>query len=1409
MDSLDKAVADRGSSGLAASACVRIWDRAGEVVGAGFLVGPDLVATCAHVVAEALGGDPYSSTYSAEPLRVDFPVATGGPSSRWAVTHRWVPIADDGSGDVALLRLDSPAPPGAVMPPLRRVDGLWGHAMRTFGFPAGRVDGVWTTGAIRADQGTGWVQLQATQGDHSIEGGFSGSPIWDEATGAVVGMTVAADRDPSITTAYLIPIEEVLGLDPELLPNPYRGMEPFGEEHTEFYFGREPDIQRLRDVLGARRLVAVAGPSGVGKSSLVRAGLFPKLRAHRTRIAELRPQLAESVARDLVVAVLGLVDPGSTPARRARDAGRITAALADPSTRDHARGELAEAARGCDERALLYVDQFEELAEANPPLAAELLDTLVAIASGAGDPDADRGLRVVLTVRALAVDAVYSQRTAEVLGPGTVFLGPLDRARLRDAIVRPAERAPGLIFEPGLVDRILDDAGSEPSQLPLVGSLLARLWERRDGGTLTSRAYEDAGGVAGALAAHAEQVVSSLRDVDFTLEQTRRLLTRLLAPGAEGRFVRRAIQYSDLPDQPRLLVPRLVGGRLLVLGSGRDASTVELAHQALAEHWPRLRGWLEADREFLRWRAQLDLDRQRWLASRRDDAALLRGALLGEADRWTLERTGELTTGELDYLHRSRTRRRAERRRRRAVAALCIGLLGVAGVLTIIAVRGQDRISAQEATARADELGRAATDNAARDPVLAAELAVAAWRSDPHSAAARTGLAGTYLGLAMADAVLAGSARGPAIMAIGASPSPSGGTVGYSHDLGEGGFVTGVTSTAPKRWELPKPTGLREGSLSPDGRRYAVVTEDGALRLWTIGEATAPEQLNPPGGERAAASPSFSPDSRRLGWLITPPGGPALFTVYDLTTKTTQSVPIGLPSDAESVLLTTDPDRVMVRIRQGPDQISRTMVRSLAGNVTVRELPAGAITGGDATGHYFLTCARAGTADSSGPGLVTVSDMLTGAELRRIPLLTGPACRQHWVTADGGYLLEAFTGPPTAQQTNWRTTHVATGKAYQFTTPPLNPRLMFGPRAAWIGIVPDAEGKPVAVVAAGAELLRVRVTQEPAVGSGAPPRRYFEHTSGSFVTWDPSSNRVSASPAAPHAGPSANLPIPLSPVGKVLINDGLWIIDRSSTGWSLIRYDLPTLAEKIRIPLPGGVEASTGRNGFNLAFGGLSGQPPRTVTVILGGQLSMWDATTGQALGEPVTLASSARQMAWFANRAGLWPRIGHPHEVLVATGTDRLQLWDVPGRRLIREWQITLLGRRSVAAAGDRLAVATIHNGLELWNLATGERTSTGMPVPGPNLAGFDSTGYLVIAADVGTGENRTVLYDLERESEASSFVTAAFGDVRVDQDQLTIDGPFALAPPTWHVSAEKQQEHLCRLLPHPPAATDRERCR
>lgn len=174
------------SAGGLPSAVVWVRDARGLVVSAGFLVAPDLLCTCAHVVGD--GTDPPPGSVWA-----DFPMGPGVPAVA-ARVEVWRPVHADGRGDIALLRLAGSPPMGSTPLALGAAARPWGKRFRVPGFPSGGEDGVWVGGSLRERQGTGWVQVQADDGGPRIARGFSGSPVWSEELAAVIGMTVAAER---------------------------------------------------------------------------------------------------------------------------------------------------------------------------------------------------------------------------------------------------------------------------------------------------------------------------------------------------------------------------------------------------------------------------------------------------------------------------------------------------------------------------------------------------------------------------------------------------------------------------------------------------------------------------------------------------------------------------------------------------------------------------------------------------------------------------------------------------------------------------------------------------------------------------------------------------------------------------------------------------------------------------------------------------------------------------------------------------------------------------------------------------------------------------------------------------------------------------------------------------------------
>jgi hypothetical protein len=1326
-------VVSRGERDVVSGSVLRVWS-GDEVVGGAFVVGPGLVATCAHVVADAAGGDSYDQRPPAGPVSMDLPLVAGAlPGRLEAVVQRWVPIRPDGSGDVAILRVAAGLPAGARMPPLRRIERLWDHAFRVLGFPDGAWDGVWATGRIRGQQGTGWFQLQTTPGDQRIVGGFSGSPVWDEESSAVVGMTVAADRGAT-TTAYVVPIDQVLGSDPELLPCPYRGLAPFREEHAEMFFGRDDDVTRLLDAVGRLPVVAVAGPSGAGKSSLVRAGLLPRLRAEGARIADIRPV------------------PG------------VAVALPEP-----APGQV------------LVLDQFEEFAAIDPVAGRELL-TRIVHRNGTD--------RAVLTVRWSALEELLTPELAGMLETGTVLVAPLHRPQLREVIVGPAERAPGLAFEEGLVDRILDDAGAEPGQLPLVESLLADLWERREGGYLTHAGYVAAGGVAGAVAQHADRVVADVPQP--AADRMRRLFTLMAQPDGHGRFVRRPVALAAIPAELRELVPQLTRGRLLVVSAdGPGSGVVELAHQALIEHWPRLRDWLVEDREFLAWRAQLGAQRERWEATARDDGALLRGTALAAAGGWLPARTVEVAEADREYVHRSVLRQRREVRWWRLVTTVVTVLALAAGVLAVVAVRRSDELAARLAVADADVLGRESINRASTDAGFSALLALAAWRADPGGSVVRTALGKSYLALQSTDAVFTDllDVEQP-LFVVGGDTMVTTSGAGLA-------VVTGLAGPAPQRRELPDASADRPAGLSPDGRWLADLGHDGAVRVRDLTGPAEPRTL--PGASRKARGDEllrFSPDSTRLlRFDPDAPGGPDL-QIFDRQSGAAVPHALGvLPADTAAVSLTPDPDLVLVRYGVPTMPASRLVLRSLADGAEVATLPPGSAIA--RAGAATVSCEDGDPADPARASPTLVVNPIGGAapplRIRGI----GARCGKMEITSDGGAVVEEFLGSLDRDQQLLRLVDLSDGKSFQVTVPRTPAQAVsttdftLSDRMA---IVPGTTDRPALLAAHGPSVLRLR-TDPVAAGPGEPPIRYL--AGGEYLTFDPPPGAGFTVEDRATTEVLGALPV-LGEEGKLLVEDAFWTLDRPVGGaWELVRHEFPALRPVASYTLP--TDPEDGSPHDAAVDDPDAGGPLVTLS---DGVLSARDPGTGRPLGPPVRLGATEQERQWHRRAAVLWTRPAHRGQVVVLDRTGSLQVWDAVAGRLLGTIPTTVDGdgRVAIDPTGAQLAALTRAGTVESWDVDTTTALRAPIPMPGAkSIVGFDADGYLDVLAG-NYGDERLTFLDLESGREAGSVLPGAsiVGSVTGDP-VVEVRGTGGALPFEIPVSARTWFERLCAVVNRP----------
>ena len=524
------------------------------------------------------------------------------------------------------------------------------------------------------------------------------------------------------------------------LPNPYVGLRAFDEGDVERFFGRsrlvDELVGRLRGDGPPSRCVLVVGPSGSGKSSAVRAGLLPAVRngavddSRGWFTATMVPGADPFAALEEALLRVA-VDPPADLRRRLR-AGR--------------RGIL-RGVRGCtpDDAAvvLLVIDQFEEVFTNAPGDDADrFLDALV---TAVADPQSP--LRVVATVRADHFHRPLGHPAFGTLAKqATVHVTPLAGDELELAVVEPAATV-GVQFEPGLVARITAAAAGRAGSLPLLQYALAELFDRRDGRTLTIAAYDEIGGLTGALAARAEQLY--LTAVDEVRAATRRLFGRLTSPGADTTDLRRRVRLADLGDDvpTATALERYAAARLLTFDhepASREP-TVEVAHEALLREWPRLVAWLDEDHEVLRTAAAIAAAADAWDAEGRQATDLYRGGRLEEADALATATPDRLRPVDRAFVEASRetelaTRDREAgrvRRLRRLVAgtATALALALVAGGVAAVQQRraqdaADDAIAAAEAADLATLISRSAALIGEEDDV-AVLLALEAHRRAP------------------------------------------------------------------------------------------------------------------------------------------------------------------------------------------------------------------------------------------------------------------------------------------------------------------------------------------------------------------------------------------------------------------------------------------------------------------------------------------------------------------------------------------------------------------------------------------------------------------------------------------------------------------------------------------------------
>ena len=728
-----------------------------------------------------------------------------------------------------------------------------------------------------------------------------------EPTRAVFVAT-ARGRAPAEEVLAALRGEAVAPEGPAWPGGPYLGLVPFEERDARLFYGRDELADQLLRRLGQRLdgagILLVAGESGSGKSSLLRAGLLPRLAAGAlgpgserwprrvirpagSPLRELAMVLAEMAGADPVSVYRSLsAAPDEAPMLAEQAARTATGRGADPGS-DGPATSIGVA----PPRLVLVVDQFEELFTAGQDGdvgAMERKAFVTALHAAATIPAGPRRLPPALVVAAVRADYLgrliaYPPLKA-ALDAGLFTVGPMSEAELRLAVTGPAAEA-GLVVEPAVVEAVIaelrDEAGGGLGSgvLPLMSQAMAATWERREGNELTLRGYRRAGGVADAVNRGAQAAYDAL--TSSQQDAARLVFTQLTVITADGRFARRRCRRADLSSRGTQMIADIdavIGvfsaRRLLVLGE----DSVEIAHDALLQAWKKLRDWLGDDQLDRALYGQVVTDAAAWDGNGRDAAYLYRpgrlATIAAAAARWQdaparylpLPATSEAFLGAARH-----AARRATRRRRGVIAGLlaltviAISAAGIAVHDAADASRQAANAARQHAIALSRQLAAESLAAGSASPLTARRLAVAAWRVFP------TGQAGSVLASLLMeqqqDGILPGNPSNGGVNTVAFSPD--------SHLLaaayGDGYVrlwnpVTGQAVGSPLPADTASEGGVYGLAFSPDGKLLATPDAAGYVRLWNpaTGQAVGaplPADTGPVGGVYEVA---FSPDGKLL-----------------------------------------------------------------------------------------------------------------------------------------------------------------------------------------------------------------------------------------------------------------------------------------------------------------------------------------------------------------------------------------------------------------------------------------------------------------------------------------------------------------------------------------------------------------
>ncbi len=1101
--------------------------------------------------------------------------------------------------------------------------------------------------------------------------GIEASPALRELAGMLLR------QEPSLEPTRVLVVDEAApDTAPTPIRNPYKGLRAFGEADARDFFGRETMSRQLVERLGEERFIAVVGPSGSGKSSLVLAGLLPALRqgalpgSETWRVVETTPgeyPLEELEAALLRVAVnppVSLMEQLESDERGlCRAVKRIVPADAS---------EL-----------VLVVDQLEELftlvaEEARRSQFLTLLERAVR--------DPRSRLRVVVTLRADFYDRPLRYREfAELLRDRVLSVTPLSPEEIERAISAPAATV-SVSLERGLLAEIVADVLNEPGALPLLQYALTELFEQRDGLTLTRSAYRTIGGVSGALASRADELYARLEDNGKAA--ARQFFLQLVAVGEGEADTRRPVALADLAsldvDQEALAEWLDAFGTSRLLSFNRDprtgASTVDIAHEALLVEWGRLRAWIDGAREEVRAHRRLTVRAAEWAESAHDPSFLLRGTELARFEVWAGESGLAQTELEREFLRASLDEREAvlaeEKSRRAKQAALerravnrlraLVAVLAVAAVvaagLTVYAFDQSNRSHHQTRIATARQLAAASVANLDVDPELSLLLArQAVQEASVNGAPLPDAVEALHRAVAASRIML--TIRTPATAAIALSPDGSrlatAGSIGIAEGVasyGFGGRVRDVEAAsdagATKAFVWDTRNGRQLLSLagatspihdiaySPNGSRIVTGAHDGTATVWDVSTGKRLFVLPDVGTGGGFLGVGFSPDGGKLATA----DGEGRVRIWELgkrrllrTIEATQPV----------CGVAWSPDGTLVGAGQcGAYNFSASATRVWdvrTGRLVFRTrgLEAGSVLRFSRDGRYLVTPTSNGTGEIWEIKSQRLVATLTGHSGQVVAVAYSPDDKLVATGATDG--TARVWGAPSGKQILVLRGHNATVNAIQFT--PDSRRLVTasqdGTVRVW-GIAPEGSRDWLTLVAHGGGVASVIYSPDGSrlltVGACDGKTKLWNARSGSLISSTATQRQASCteqatgqrlSQAVAATSPDDNVAAQASANGTVQLLD--------STSGRLVRT------------LPGGHQGvqtiAFDRSGKRIATGNWDG-----TTIV-------WDAASG-------------RSLQTFTGHSGIVESVAFsPDGTLLATaGEDTTaKLWDVKtGKRLL-----------------------------------------------------------------------------------------------------------------------------------------------